>query len=313
MKRAGKVKWAELKVGIIIALGAITMIYVSFRGGGTSLFESKIDYVLYCNDLDGLVVGSPVWLAGVEVGNVNRISFLEAPIEPGKNIEVIIRVKESVTYLMTSGTTAQLGTIGLIGDKYVKLIPGPTSDTSLDGGSVIPSAGKAGIGGALKELPKTISRINSLLESIENILVSLDTAGGTLPMLIKDRELAARISNLIDRTDGLVTTLDEGASSMTRDIHTMSDDFHSLSEELLAGRGTFGKLLKDPAPFDNIVSATARLDTLLQKVNTGEGTAGQLVNDQELYTNMKDMMARLNTLVKDLMDNPKKYFKFSVF
>ncbi|MCK4515190.1 MAG: hypothetical protein KAU31_08030, partial [Spirochaetaceae bacterium] len=180
-------------------------------------------------------------------------------------------------------------------------------------GSVIPTRGRAGLAGAIQELPETIDRINSLLASIERVLVSIDTAGGTIPMLIKDHELAERVSSLVDKSSSLVATLDRNASSITRNVCTIVDDFHSLSEELLAGQGTLGRLLRDPVPFDNIVSTTARLDTLLRKVDSGEGTAGQLVNDQELYDNIKDLMARMNTLIKDLTDNPQRYFKFSIF
>jgi phospholipid/cholesterol/gamma-HCH transport system substrate-binding protein len=313
MKRAGKVKWGELKVGIIIALAIAAMLYASFKGGGTSIFEQKNNYLCYFSDLDGLAIGSPVWLAGVEVGNVSNIDFLKEQREPGRNIEVHLRVKKSVAYLITPGTFAQISTIGLLGDKYAQLLPGPLSDSPLPNGSVIPSKSQAGLAGAITELPEIIDRINQLLASIERVLVSVDTAGGTIPMLIKDRGLAERVSSLVDKSSNLVTTLDKNASSMTRNIGTIADDFHALSEELLAGQGTLGQLLRDPAPFDNIVSTTARLDTLLRKVDSGEGTAGQLVNDQELYDNIKDLMARMNTLIKDLADNPKKYFKFSIF
>ncbi len=313
MKRAGKVKWGELKVGIIVALAIAAMLYASFKGGGTSIFEQKNDYLCYFSDLDGLAIGSPVWLAGVEVGNVNKISFLKEQVEPGKNIEVHLRVKESVTYLITPGTVAQISTIGLLGDKYAQLLPGPSSDSPLPDGSVIPTRGRAGLAGAIQELPETIDRINSLLASIERVLVSVDTAGGTIPMLIKDRKLAERVSSLVDRSSSLVATLDRNAASLTRNVGTIADDFHALSEELLEGQGTLGQLLRDPAPFDNIVSTTALLDTLLRKVDSGEGTAGQLVNDQELYDNIKDLMARMNNLIQDLTDNPQRYFKFSIF
>lgn len=313
MKRAGQVRWGELKVGILIFIGILFMLYASFRGGGTSIFESKNDYICYFQDLDGLAVGSPVWLAGVEVGNVSDIEFLKEQIEPGKSIKVTMKIKGSVQYLITPGSTAQIATIGLLGDKYVKILPGPTADVPLAGGSVIPDTGAAGLAGAMEGLPETIERLNRLLTSVENLAAAVDTGSGTLSMLIRDPELAKNVTNLINRSRDLMVTLDQNVSDLSRDFKSISKDFHALSEELLNGQGTIAKLLKDPEPFDNIVSATAHLDTLLAKIDSGEGTAGQLVNDQELYDNIKDLMARMNTLTKDLMDNPKKYFKFSVF
>lgn len=313
MKRAGKVKWGELKVGILIFIGIMFMLYASFRGGGTSIFESKNDYISYFEDLDGLADGSPVWLAGVEVGNVYSVVFLKDQVEPGKNIEVKMRIKGAVGYLITPGTTSQIATIGLLGDKYVRIIPGPPSDNPLGDGSVIPSVRAAGLAGAMEGLPETIDRVNRMLEHMENLAADIDTGSSTLSRLIKDPELADKVVRLIDRSSALMADLESSASSMTADFKSITSDFHALSEELVNGQGTIGKLLKDPEPFDNIVSATAHLDTLLTKIDSGEGTAGQLVHDQELYENLKNLMARMNTLTKDLMDNPKKYFKFSVF
>lgn len=313
MKRAGKVKWGELKVGILIFIGIMFMLYASFRGGGTSIFESKNNYISYFEDLDGLADGSPVWLAGVEVGNVYSVVFLKDQVEPGKNIEVKMRIKGSVAYLITPGTTSQIATIGLLGDKYVRIVPGPPAEVPLAEGSVIPSVRAAGLAGAMEGLPETIDRLNRLLTYMENLAAEIDTGSSTLARFIKDPELADKVVSLIDRSGSLMATLETNATSVSTNFKSISHDFHALSEELLSGQGTIAKLLKNPEPFDNIVSATAHLDTLLSKLDSGEGTAGQLVHDQELYNNLKDLMARMNTLTKDLMDNPKKYFKFSVF
>jgi phospholipid/cholesterol/gamma-HCH transport system substrate-binding protein len=313
MKRAGKVKWGELKVGILIAIALAFALYASFRGGGTSIFESKSDYVTYFADLDGLSTGSPVWLAGVEVGNVQSISFLERPVEIGKDVEVRIRIKGSVAYLITPGTIVQIGTIGLLGDKYVKIIPGPPSEIKLADESVISTSGSAGLGGAIEAMPETVKRFNRILASAENILARVDTGEGTFSKLISDPELAQKIVGLVDRSSALASALEEESRQISRDVGDVKSDFHALSVELLEGKGTISRLLKDPEPFENLVSSTARLDSILSKVESGSGTAGMLLNDVEIYSDLKDLVERVNTLVKNITDNPKKYLKFSVF
>jgi len=313
MKRAGKVRWGELKVGVVILFALAFLIYASFKGGGTSIFETVISYRAFFTDLDGLVQGSPVWLSGVEVGSVKKVRFLEQPLEDGTNIEVVFGVKSSVKYMITRGSKIQLGTIGLLGDKYVRLLPGPPSEIELPEESILPVLGTAGLAGALEKLPETMDRFNSILQHWDNLIAQVDTGSGTLSRLIKDDQLATDIALLVERSGNLMNTLVTSTSSITRDFHLLQQDFHALADQLTNGEGTITKLLKDPAPFHNLVSATATLDTVLSRINEGDGTAGQLVNDQELYTNIKDLMARLNTLVADMMDNPKKYFKFSVF
>ncbi len=87
----------------------------------------------------------------------------------------------------------------------------------------------------------------------------------------------------------------------------------NLSEKVDQNTGTIGRLVNDPALYDNLSASTAKLDTLLRKINAAEGNLGLLVNDTALYSEMTDLMARLNNLITDIQDNPRKYFKFSVF
>jgi len=313
MKRAGKVKWGEMKVGILIFIAVAFMFYASFRGGGTSIFEPKITYHAYFDNLNGLAVGAPAWLAGVEVGSVSGLEFLKEKLSEEKTIKIDITIKESVAYLITPGTAVELGTIGLLGDKYIRIIPGKPSDVPLADGSILESRGAAGLDGVLERLPETADRFNRILASFENVMAQVDTGSGTVSMLIKNKELAESIHGLVNKSNRLMETLELGTTSLTRDFRLIQEDFHALSAEMLKGQGTIGQLLRDPEPFNNLVSATARLDSILAKVDSGDGTLGQLVNDQEMYTNIKDLMARMNVLVRDIMDNPKKYFKFSIF
>lgn len=313
MKRAGKVKWGEMKVGILIFIAIVFMFYASFKGGGTSIFEPKVTYYAFFENLDGLAEGSPVWLAGVEVGSVSGIEFLDEKLTDEKTLKIEMTVRDAVSYLITPGTEVELGTIGLLGDKYVRVIPGPPSEVPLPDGAIITSRGTAGLAAAMEQLPETAERVNRILAHFESVMTQVDTGSGTLAMLVDNRELAENVAGLVEKSNRLMETLELGTTSLTRDIRLIQEDFHSLATEMLKGQGTIGKLMRDPEPFNNLVSATAHLDSILAKVDAGEGTAGQVVNDQDLYTDLLNLMTRMNTLVKDIQENPKKYFKFSIF
>lgn len=45
----------------------------------------------------------------------------------------------------------------------------------------------------------------------------------------------------------------------------------------------------------------------------GEGIMGNLVTEGEIYKDFKSTVKELNTLIKDVKENPKRYFKFSLF
>ncbi|MCP4706894.1 MAG: MCE family protein, partial [candidate division Zixibacteria bacterium] len=112
MKRSTKVKWGEIKVGVLITIALFVLVWASFSGSGTSIFDKKINFVAYFDNVNGLVKGAPVWIAGVEVGNVSSIKFVN--LDSAGQIELKLRVKESVTNMITIDARIRLGTIGML-------------------------------------------------------------------------------------------------------------------------------------------------------------------------------------------------------
>ena len=76
MKRTDRVKWSELKVGLLVAFGLFFLLWASFSGGGTSIFYPKFELNTLIKTSNGLVKGAPVRLSGVEVGKVGEIKLV---------------------------------------------------------------------------------------------------------------------------------------------------------------------------------------------------------------------------------------------
>ncbi len=76
-----------------------------------------------------------------------------------------------------------------------------------------------------------------------------------------------------------------------------------------------GKLVTDPAVFNQLNSVTKRLDELVTRLNDGQGTAGQLLKDRQLYENMNKTVSEMQGLLADIRRDPKKYLnvKVSIF
>ena len=74
MKRSIHIRWGEVRVGLLIMFAFAALLYASFSGGGTSILESKVDYRSYFKNVNGLVKGCPVWIAGVEVADLDHNS-----------------------------------------------------------------------------------------------------------------------------------------------------------------------------------------------------------------------------------------------
>jgi phospholipid/cholesterol/gamma-HCH transport system substrate-binding protein len=63
----------------------------------------------------------------------------------------------------------------------------------------------------------------------------------------------------------------------------------------------------------NLSNTTAHLDSVLAKVDNGSGSAGKLVNDPALYNNLTSLLARFDSLTTDLKAHPGKYVNVHIF
>ncbi len=311
MKRTTVVKWGNLKVGALLTVVIAIMFYVSFSGGGTSIFDPKGKFVCYFRNVGGLVAGSPVWMSGVEVGNVKSVDFVS--LDSMRQVEVVCRVKKSVWNLLTKDARVQLGTIGFLGDKYVEVIPGTRGGPAIEEMQVIETIDVGDASAMFKAGEEAIDDARSFVVGLDTVLARMNRGEGTLGQIATDDKLYQEMTRLLSRLTALTSDLQKNQESIVSSLERTANSIGNLSEKVDQNAGTIGRLVNDPALYDNLSASTAKLDTLLHKINAAEGNLGLLVNDTALYSEMTDLMARLNNLITDIQDNPRKYFKFSVF
>ena len=87
------------------------------------------------------------------------------------------------------------------------------------------------------------------------------------------------------------------AAGAVDDVVGLTQDFRKITGGLVRGEGTAGKLLTDPALYDQLTGTMARTNALLTRVQTSRGTVGRLIDDPRLYNDMVALVGSMNTLV----------------
>lgn len=311
MKRTIRIKWGELKVGLIITFAIAILLWASFVGGGTSIFDRKASYKAYFANVNGLVKGSPVWISGVEVGNVTGIDFVN--LDSARQIEIGFRVKKSVTNMMTTDAAVKLGTIGFLGDKYIEVIPGTLTNPPLEEGSVVRTVSAGDLSAMFAEGEKTMGSTRKLAENLSDITSKLKLGEGTAGQLFTNDTLYHELTKLVTSLTILVNEMQSSQKRLVASIENVATNLDTITSQINSNQGTLGKLISDPQLYDNMRSSSARIDSILAKLNRGDGTAGAMINDDSLYQELTTVMTRVENLLTDISKNPKKYFKFSVF
>jgi len=311
MKRTTKIPWGELRVGLLIVAAIAVLLWASFSGGGTSIFEPKMSFKTYFENVNGLVNGSPVWIAGLEVGNVTSVKIVN--LDERRRVEVNFRVLESVHNLITSDASVKVGTIGFIGDKYIEVIPGTTGLPLLEEGSVIQGERPADLGEMFGQGRDAMVSVQKVVDNLVAITDKMKAGQGSAGKLMADDTLFNEMTRMLVSLTALIEELQNSQKKIVSSVENISTNLDGITEKVNSNQGTLGKIIADPGLYDNLHSSTGRIDSILAKINGGQGTAGAVINDDELYQEIKNLVVRIENLVTDIENNPRKYFKFSVF
>jgi len=121
----------ETIVGIFVAAGLLCVGYMTVKLGNISFFRED-PHVLYArfSSVSGLKVGSPVEIFGIQVGSVQKIEM-----DPEKEVALVqLGIKKGIK--VYEDASASIKTAGLIGDKFIKVDPGGSTNLLKPGGVI---------------------------------------------------------------------------------------------------------------------------------------------------------------------------------
>ena len=97
---------------------------------------------------------------------------------------------------------------------------------------------------------------------------------------------AVAMTEMVERGTDLLTTL-----------NTVSGELQGIVDQVQQGKGTVGKLIKDPALYDNVNSAVVRLNAMVGSIQAGKGTAGKFLTSDELYSKVNATVDNVNDVI----------------
>ena len=121
----------ETTVGVFFFVGLLLIGIMTVKLGHVSLFGEKT-YPLSARftSVTGLRVGSPVYIFGIEVGRVERLTM----DQKDRKAAVDLQIKQGIK--VYDDAIATIKTEGLIGDKYLRIDPGGAGELLNPGGTI---------------------------------------------------------------------------------------------------------------------------------------------------------------------------------
>jgi phospholipid/cholesterol/gamma-HCH transport system substrate-binding protein len=101
--------------------------------------------------------------------------------------------------------------------------------------------------------------------------------------------------------------LHDEALGAVDDVRSDIAEAKKMLDDLNAGRGTAGKLLKDEDFYNQMDLISKKLNATMDKINSGQGTIGQLMTNPALYDSLTTTSNEMTNVLKDFQANPKKF------
>jgi len=183
----GKTK-LELKVGIFVFIGLLILVVFVLSIGGFKTWSSGHRLNLLFNFVNGVKIGAPVRFAGVDIGEVKRINLEFRSEENRTEVSLEVWVKDNVR--IPPDSKVLINTLGLLGEKYVEIIPGKDYANALKENQSL-------IGVDPVPTHEIFSKADNIMNNLDTGISRIVNKEGTLGKLLYDDTIYNELEALV--------------------------------------------------------------------------------------------------------------------
>jgi phospholipid/cholesterol/gamma-HCH transport system substrate-binding protein len=349
-----EVRWSQLKVGVIVLVSAViltTLLFLMTTGSGLGIFSRKLTITTYFENAAGLKPGAAVNLEGVTIGTVKTVTVSNAPERKLTPVMVMMKIDDKYGFALHTDSKAALGTVGVLGDTDVDINSQVATGPPLRDGDELKTEETPSLQDVVKASQGTIEQLNVILAKLNSVVDNLQSGKGSFGQLLTNPELYNKFVATADEIDKAAAKLNSPDNTVGKLLNDNGEMYKSVNDslskmngivsDLQGGKGTLGKVLKDPEIADklnqslthlnsiladadagkgglgvmvkdpvfakNLSDALSQTDALISGIEAGKGTLGKLAKDDTLYSNANDLLTKSSQLVTAIRQDPKQY------
>jgi len=249
-----------------------------------------------------------------------------------QNVLVEMRINSEYRDWVREDSNISLGSIGLLGDKYIEISLGRTDrpalteevevdtwfGTEIREYVVIMGTQQASFAELITGANDILANFETLSDQVQEIMRSFESGEGTIGKLINDPSFYDNLNKTVSNANramagiaDLVGGLGEGTGTIGRlvkedvlyqKITSATDRIDELLQKVNNGEGTIGRLITDDSVFEGTDKAVENIGQITEKINKGEGTLGKLATDDQLYVSLRQSIDELSLLIKDVQE-----------
>lgn len=286
-------------IGVFLVGGVLLFAAGLFLiGSRRLLFVDQFELNAEFGRVTGLQVGSPVRVAGLDAGEVTRITI---PPSPSERFAVSMRVRDDVRQLIRADSIAAIQTDGIVGNTFIQVSIGSEDAPVVPPGGTIRGRDPIEFADLIeegRETFRTVTReVMTLKDDLSETVVALTGLVHTADKVVTDT------GTQIER----LTAVSTGA---VEDFRVVLDDVQHVVEGVRSGRGTVGKLLTDDALYTRMTDVTAKVESTMENVRAAAEEGRDLVASlsgpqgtaQQVARTLRETLLMAQEVVGDLAE-----------
>jgi phospholipid/cholesterol/gamma-HCH transport system substrate-binding protein len=213
----------ELKVGVFVFIALMALGVMIYRTGDFYLKPGYQVRFLFAY-ISGVDRGSPVRLAGVPVGEVTGIHAVRSS-DGSTQVEVEARIDRAA--MIEEDAEVKINSLGLLGEKYIEILPGSGGNKVLSDGSTI--TGQVPVG------------MEQVTQSGQRLIRKLETTADSINRVVSDPEFQSSAKGTFVNAEKLSANLYQASD----DLKEAAKSARIILAKIKEGQGTIGRLFMD--------------------------------------------------------------------
>lgn len=279
-------------------IASLVMIYFGINFlKGINVFKNQKQYYARFDDVSKLLISSPVYLKGYQVGLLSNIKMINSD-----SLQFLVELNFNEDVTITEGSYFEYG-IDMFGASTVNLILVP-SDKFLQPGDTLTGKREQGlmenVAAVMPKADSLLLKLDSAVYYINRLLShsmwekSLNGISSTVEQL---NQSSISLNSIINSLEGDLPEITQNLAVLTNDLKTISTDLSQLD-------------LK--STYTNIDETISNLKLLTDKINNDDSSLGLLLNDTSLHDSLTITLDNAARLLEDIRENPDRYLSVRV-
>ncbi len=257
--------YKNMKLGFFVSTGmALLILLLYFIGKNRNLFGSNFVLKARFENVQGLKDGNNVRYAGIDVGSVSKIKFINDTV-----VEVFMNIENKMKKIIRKNALVSIGTDGLVGNKVVNISSIRKQSPLVQENDVLITRKPIDTDDMLRTLFKTNNDIAIIAENLKQTIMQINESTA-LWNFLKDDFVPKKLHSFVFNLDV--------ASKKT---NLILDDAKIAIDKITNGSGTISTLL-----YDTVLSNDLR--NIVKNINNAGSQADELARKINILTNKID-------------------------